>query len=122
MRLPSPDGPDHRLVLQGWWFVCAPATIAFLVIIWAPIAWFGIDRVFWRGATGLVFELFAFLAAFAAGAVWKIWARPRWTAWAYPRATDLDALKVRAMLDGVVSKDRAFLAEIAAKSSTTSSS
>ena len=103
------DDPDHRLVTLGWWFVCAPAIVILLMIIWAPILVFGGHRIFREGAQGLLIEFGAFVAAMIADMLWKLWARRRWKRWAYPRAGDLDAVKVLAMSDGVIPKDRAFL-------------
>lgn len=107
------DDPDQRLVTLGWWFVCAPAIVIFLAIIWAPIVLLGVHWIFQEGGRGLPIAFAAFVVAALADRIWRVWARGRWKRWAYGRAEDLDVVKARAMLDGVIPKDRAFLEQLA---------
>ena len=51
----------------------------------------------------------AFLVAALADFAWKRWSRPRWERWVRPRATEIDAVKVQAMCDGVLKKDQRFI-------------
>jgi hypothetical protein len=60
-------------------------------------------------------EFGAFIVAFLANSIWKLWSRPRWLRWASSRASNLDRVKVQAMYDDVLKKDRRFVAEYAAK-------
>jgi len=106
--------PDLRLVQLGWWFVCAPAIVLFIAIIWLPMIPFGINVMRWTSSE-LWVEFGAFFVAFLADYIWKQWSRPRWLRWASSRASDLDKVKLQAMYDGVLRKDRSFIAEYVAR-------
>ena len=106
--------PDLRLVQLGWWLVCAPATVVFIGILWLPMIPFGVNMTLWT-TSELWIEAGAFFLAFLASLTWQVWSRPRWLRWASSRASDIDRVKVVAMYDGILRKDRQFIAEYAAK-------
>lgn len=115
-RLTETD-PDLRLVQLGWWLVCAPGIVLFIGVIWLPMIPFGVNMTLWT-TSELWVGLGAFFAGFLSQLIWQLWSRPRWLRWASSRASDLDRVKVHAMYDGVLRKDRRFIAEYDAKLAT----
>lgn len=75
---------------------------------------FGVNMTLWT-TSELWIELGAFVVGFLSNLIWQLWSRPRWLRWASSRASDVDRIKVLAMYDGVLRKDRRFIAEYDAK-------
>lgn len=75
---------------------------------------FGVNMTRWTSSE-LWVEFGAFFVAFLSNLAWNRWARPRWLGWASPRALDLDRVKVQAMYEGVLKKDRRFISEYLAR-------